>query len=95
MRPPIWVQVRAPGLRYGGRAYEPGELALLAPIDAAVAARRGEVSLTRPAPAAIAAAAVRVAAPPPVLTRALAAEGPAATAPSKRRYRRRDLEPEQ
>jgi hypothetical protein len=88
MRPPIWVQVRTSGLQYGARTHAAGDVVAMAPLDAVTAHRRGEVSLTRPSAVAIAAALVRMAEPPPVVAAV------AADAPARRRYRRRDLEPE-
>ena len=78
----VVVQAVAP-FSYEGRARRPGELVTMRPIDAAVAHRRGEVSLTRrsdPSPA------------PALQTAALGTEPPRSV--SRRRYRRRDVEPE-
>jgi hypothetical protein len=93
---PIWVQVAKDGWTVGGRPRRKGELVQLTPVEAAQAYRQGGISLTRPAPAAIEAATGRLAAPPPVLGRALTAELPRGAEPEtkRRRYRRRDLEAE-
>lgn len=93
---PIWVQVVRDGWSYGARHPRKGELVQMTPLDAAQAYRLGWISLTRPSPAAIDAATVRLAEPPPVVTRALTADLPrgAEPEPPRRRYRRRDLEAE-
>ena len=68
---------------YDGRAVHAGELVTMAPLDAVVAHRHGLVSLTRP----------RVLPPIPLVPAIELVDVDEVPAP-KRRYRRRDLEPE-
>jgi len=80
---PVVVQVVVEGWSYAGRALRAGDLVEMTPLDAAGAHRRGLISLTRPSAVALTSASVRTNEPPPV-----------AAPPSKRRYRRRDLQAE-
>lgn len=68
------------GFQYEGRAIRPGDLVSMRPLDAAVAHRHGLVSLTRPRGHST----TRVPVPSPA----------AAASTPRRRYRRRDLEPD-